>query len=132
MAGPKQPPHGGGSEAPREPEDSGFPLGVRESRRAAPRVRYQHDGTICLTDADADSSPMRILYRDISEMGVGLLCSGYIRPGSRCVAQLKTLDGKAVSVPGEIVRCRCLSEFVNEIGMKFDDLIKLSDFLPAE
>lgn len=112
--------------------DAGLPQGVRVSRREVPRVEYQHDGMVALTDPDADPGPLRIMFRDISEKGVGLLYSGHLEPGSRCAVQLKTLDGKVVSVPAVVVRCSSLSEFVNEIGVRFDQLINLRDFVRTD
>jgi len=109
--------------------DAGLPPGIRVSRREVPRVEYQHDGMVALTDPGADPGPLRIMFRDISEKGVGLLYSGHLEPGSRCTVQLKTLDGKIVSVPAVVVRCRSLSEFVNEIGVCFEELIDLRDFV---
>ncbi|MFG0242563.1 MAG: PilZ domain-containing protein [Phycisphaerales bacterium JB054] len=127
MAGRKTPVGDGGATTGGFSGDAGLPKGVSASRRAAERVKYEHDGIVTLTDPDG--SPMRILFRDISELGVGLLYSGPMEPGARCAVQLKTLSGKVVSVPAVVIRCRSQSEFVNEIGVRFDEPINLRDFV---
>lgn len=132
MAARKTPVGDSGTMAGERPGDPGLPEGVRVSRRAAERVKYRHDGVVVLAEPEADSSPLRILFRDISEKGVGLLYSGRLEPGARCAVQLKTLQGRVVSVPAVVIRCRSLSEFVNEIGVRFDELINLRDFVHTD
>lgn len=132
MAGRKPPVGESGAVEDGRSGDPGLPRGVHVSRREVPRIEYQHDGIVALTEPDADPEPLRIMFRDISEKGVGLLYSGHLEPGSRCNVQLKTLDGRVVSVAAAVVRCRSLSEFVNEIGVRFDQLINLREFVRTD
>lgn len=132
MAARKTPVGDIGTTAGERPGDPGLPRGVRVSRRAAERVTYPHDGIVVLTEPEADSGPLRIRFRDLSEKGVGLLHSDRLEPGARCAVQLKTLHGKAVSVSAVVIRCRPLSESVNEIGVRFDELINLRDFVHGD
>ncbi|MFG0260606.1 MAG: PilZ domain-containing protein [Phycisphaerales bacterium JB041] len=109
-----------------------LPPGVSASRREVERVKFPHDGSVALAGPAAGASPIRVRCRDLSSKGVGLVCGVRLEPGARCTVQLTNPVGKVVSVPGTVIRCRALSASSNEIGVRFEAPINLSDFVPTD
>ncbi len=69
--------------------------------------------------------------RNLSESGVGLFHGQFIHVGSRCEVILKDHKG-LVRVPGLVRRCKLLSGKIHDLGIEFDELIPIGDFILSD
>jgi len=67
--------------------------------------------------------------RDISSQGLGFLHGTFLYPGTVCTIVLRTLNGQAIPIDGKVVRCDCIQGRVHEIGVQFNQLIDISEFV---
>jgi CheY-like chemotaxis protein len=67
--------------------------------------------------------------RDLSSEGMCFLHGGFLYNSTRCIVLMPNAEGKMTSVSGQVVRCRLLFGRVHEIGMHFDEPLKLSNFV---
>ena len=72
-----------------------------------------------------------VVPRDISESGMSFLHGSFLYPGSECRFTLRTNGGEVVTVSAEIKRCRLVEQNVHEIGARFEESIRVSDFVFA-
>ncbi len=70
-----------------------------------------------------------VASRDIAACGLSVLHGGFVYPQTRCTVRLKARDGEFVLVSGRVVRCRCISGRVHEVGVKFDENIEVALFV---
>ncbi len=71
----------------------------------------------------------RVACRNISCGGISVLHSSFFHPGSKCEIILPHANGEQVVVAGTLARCNHLSGVIHEIGIKFDEPIRISDFV---
>ena len=70
--------------------------------------------------------------RNLSATGIGFLCGGFIHTDLRCVVALRSVDGKAHGIGGVIMRCNHIKGNLHDIGVRFDEAIKATDFMDME
>lgn len=70
---------------------------------------------------------IRVACRNLSCGGLSVLHSAFIHPGSRCEVELPHVDGRSKTVAGSIARCSHLSGIVHEIGIRFDEPVRIND-----
>ncbi|MCC6427024.1 MAG: PilZ domain-containing protein [Phycisphaerales bacterium] len=83
--------------------------------------------TICHTGGS--KATMCVACRNLSCGGLGLLHNAYVHPGRACQVSLPHVSGHYVEVPGKVVRCSHLSGIVHEVGIQFDEPIRINDFV---
>lgn len=69
---------------------------------------------------------------DISATGMGFLHGAYVYKDTRVQVLLKHAENGWVKVPGKAVRCEYFKNMVHQVGVMFDNEIKLDDYLLAE
>ncbi|MCC6427023.1 MAG: response regulator [Phycisphaerales bacterium] len=72
---------------------------------------------------------IRVACRNISCGGISVLHSSYLYPGSRVELTLPHAGGSQVPVKGILARCSHLSGVIHEIGIKFDEPIRIADYV---
>ncbi len=79
-----------------------------------------------------NSAPMILTTRDISNGGMGILHGSFVHPGSSCLLAIVGKD-KAIlcKLKGKVVRCTHVRGSVHDIGIKFDEEVRLELFIPA-
>lgn len=75
-----------------------------------------------------DRSHYVTIPRNISTQGISVLHGGFLHIGQKCAISIRSVNGKAESVSGEIVRCRHVRGEVHELGVKFDRVITPREF----
>lgn len=78
------------------------------------------------------SSVLYYACRNLSSMGVSLLHSAYIHPGTLCVVYLPLQDGTPQAIRGTVVRCRHYKGVIHEMGVKFTTAINIRDYVPVD
>ncbi len=69
--------------------------------------------------------------RNLSESGIGLYHGQYIHVGSRCEVLLKDKLGM-VRIGGTVRRCKLLTGRIHELGIEFEELIPVDDFILSD
>ncbi|MEW6252019.1 MAG: PilZ domain-containing protein [Planctomycetota bacterium] len=67
--------------------------------------------------------------RNVSSSGIAFLHGDLVSPGTACTLELPTPDGGAVPVEGHVVRCRCVSGRIHEIGVQFEQPLEVEHLL---
>lgn len=103
------------------------------NHRRHPRLRYwNQDLAVRLQRQNRASIPYRVKAHNISARGVAFLNGFFIQTGTPCDAALRNVRGGTVSLSGKVARCRYVGGKTHEIGMEFDRLIELREFLPED
>lgn len=92
----------------------------REWGRWAMRTRYAE---ATFTHPGGTRARCVVSPRSISAGGIGVLHGGFVYLGSPCVVHLRSLDGRDVDCPGQVVRCSHISRHVHALGVKFEERI---------
>ncbi|HRJ49425.1 MAG: Hpt domain-containing protein [Phycisphaeraceae bacterium] len=72
---------------------------------------------------------IRVACRNLSCGGISVLHSAYLHSKSRCEVALPHVDGRMVMVGGSVARCSHLTGVVHEVGIKFDQPVRINDFV---
>ena len=97
-------------------------------KRRARRYRYSvREGL--RVEVEGARAAFVVRPRNLSTGGVSVLHGSFLYPGTGCAVTLRAIDGRQVRVPGRVVRCRCVRGRVHEVGVQFDDPIRVEDFL---
>lgn len=70
----------------------------------------------------------KMVPRDISSLGVGLLHTAYMHVGTRVTVRLRVIGGGATEHHGKVVRCMHRGGKLHHLGMLFDDPIDPSRY----
>jgi hypothetical protein len=70
--------------------------------------------------------------RNLSAGGVGILHSSFLHPGTACHFAIKTIHGENVAVPARILWCRHVEGRCHELGLRFDRMLQIDEFVPAK
>lgn len=103
------------------------------SKATATRVRFAK-GTqvrIEMTYSDGTRALLQAPGRDLSEGGIGIYHNAYVHTGVACNVTLRTVDGEAITQTGRVARCIHLRGAVHEVGIRFDQPVDLSLFIPV-
>ncbi|MEM7626988.1 MAG: PilZ domain-containing protein [Planctomycetota bacterium] len=84
-------------------------------------LRVQHPG------GTATSHLVR--SRNLSRGGVGFLHGQFLYPNTVCYVVIPTRWGENVILPGRVSWCRHVSGQTHEVGMRFDQVIQVDEFL---
>ena len=101
------------------------------AKREHERVPYRNMVRVLIGVNHPGGNHARFLVRtrDISARGIGFFHGGYLHPGSRCYMLLGARDKGLVKIPGTIMRCEHLRGRIHQIGIRFDEVIDVNDFL---
>ncbi|QKK07364.1 MAG: PilZ domain-containing protein [Planctomycetota bacterium] len=108
---------------------SGKPSIKRTFTRLPFRVRSL---TLTLTHPGGTNTSVQVVCRNLSRGGIGVLHSAFAHTGTRCTVDLPRLDGGSDSVEGTIVRCSHISGQVHELGILFDNEVRLDTHVPFD
>lgn len=73
---------------------------------------------------------LKVACRNISSGGLAVLHSAFVYPGSKCRVLLHHVTLGNITVSGTVVRCRHVRGLVHELGVKFDRVLSVRDFVP--
>jgi hypothetical protein len=110
-------------------EASAAQSGTRQHKRT---IYHRSQGlTIRLHSQGGDSANVEYLVRprNLSAGGMGFLHGCFVHPGTRCSINLVRLDGGVMRVAGAVVRCRCVSGRVHDVGVQFEEALAIEDFV---
>jgi len=95
------------------------------------RYRYQVSNGLGVEVRQNGSSPVAFAVwpRNLSASGVCFLHGGFLYDNTPVTIALTTMDGKPRTIDGRVARCRHVSGKVHEIGVLFDEAIKLERFV---
>ncbi len=102
-----------------------------ESERRHERMPYRNVVHLLATLHNADGRIQRFMVRthDISRSGMGFLHGSFIYPGSRIQLILHhRVHGQSYH-EGVVRRCEHFKRHIHRIGVEFDKLIELEDYL---
>lgn len=102
-----------------------------DERRVDKRINYQRQAGLIVQMRHLGGSITNYLVkaRNLSTSGIGFLHGAFVYPGTRCAIALITINDKIVRAEGEVVRCRLVSKHVHEVGVRFDQPIRMRDFI---
>ncbi len=87
--------------------------------------------TACELDLEGHGrQPFISLGRNISATGCGVLLPKFVHPGSSVYVTLETYDGERVASQGVIQWCRHVEGRIHEAGIKFNQKVDPTHFVP--
>ncbi len=113
----------------RRPDDPGDTLD--RSARAI-RVCGSSLGwvTASMSPADGlDVVPFRVRTLNLSRTGMSFLHGAPARPGDACEIVAMDASGVKRRLTSRVVRCRVLEGRVHEVGVRFDDAVRIDDLV---
>lgn len=75
---------------------------------------------------------IRVASRNLSRSGMGFLHSAYLHVGTSIIVSLEHRQTGQVSIRAKVVRCRHVTRHIHEIGVKFDTIINLRDYVQLD
>jgi CheY-like chemotaxis protein len=75
---------------------------------------------------------LRLACRNLSRGGIGLLHSSFMHAGTRLAVTLTPRSGGPRVVMGTVARCVHVQGVIHEIGVTFDDEIRLRDYIQPD
>lgn len=95
------------------------------------RVTYhRQDGLVVeMTHPGGSRAYYIVRPRNLSRNGLAFLHGGFVYTDTATVVMLIRSDGRRVRVPGRVLRCRHVRGNIHEIGLRFDEPIRMSDFV---
>jgi len=103
------------------------------AKSGAARVRFPK-GTqvrVEMTYGDGTRAFLQAPGRDLSEGGIGIYHNSYVHTGIACSVTLRTVDGEQITRTGRVARCIHLRGAVHEVGIRFEQPLDLSLFVPV-
>lgn len=103
------------------------------TNRRYTRIDY-HEPFVRLTVESENNNKrdMTLACRNISRGGIGLLHSSFMYPGTSVTVHLQRFDGRAVGLPGTVVRVEHRGGKVHEIGIRFLKEINTREFVACD
>lgn len=111
---------------------------ARDESQATKRRRFvrwpfrQETLLLRISHPGGSIAAVKVACRNLSHGGVSILHSSFVYPGSRCAITVPHPTRGDLSVTGEVVRCNHLHRMIHEIGIKFDELLDVREFIPAD
>lgn len=104
---------------------------VGRDKRRSKRIPYRGVRGLVLQVTHPGGTTVRFLVkpRNISKSGLSVLHGGFIHPGTPCATPLRNLRGQSTVIRGEVVSCRHIRGRVHEIGIRFDQMIPVQQFV---
>lgn len=100
------------------------------AKRVYRRLSYEQSKLrIHIMSEGHNSTSLIVATRNLSQGGVSVLHSNFMYNGTNLTVDLLNKDGEVVSRHGTVTRCVHRGGRVHEIGILFDDEIRLRDFL---
>lgn len=102
-------------------------------RRRFVRWPFRHETLLLrISHPGGSIAAVKVACRNLSHGGMSILHSSFVYPGSRCAITVPHPTRGDLSVTGEVVRCNHIHRMIHEIGIKFDELIDVREFIPAD
>ena len=96
------------------------------------RYPHCHQAAIRVVHPGGNATSHLVRTRNLSVGGVGLIHSSFLYPRTSCHLALRTVWGESVALPGKILWCRHVTGRCHEIGVRFDQLIQIDEFVPED
>lgn len=108
----------------------GQEAGQAPVRREFARWPFRQSGVnVHFTHPGGSETVLRLAGRNISRGGMSLLHNGYIHPGTKCRVELARAAGGTMDCRGSVARCQHRRGTLHEIGIKFDQPVRLRDLV---
>lgn len=98
-------------------------------KRQHARLDFRRDSLLIEFQQPGGTSKLNYACRDLSASGASILHSSYIHIGTPCFIHIPKTDGTTVPVAGKVMRCRFIKGKVHEVGIKFDVVICVHEFV---
>jgi CheY-like chemotaxis protein len=103
------------------------------NRRTSQRLPYRAlSMLLTVRHGDGERGEFHAAARDLGSSGMSFLHSGFLHSGTNCVIELPRLDGRLVSMGGQVTWCRHIMGPHHIVGMRFDRRIKPREFIKSE
>jgi CheY-like chemotaxis protein len=103
------------------------------NRRASQRLNYRVvDLPLTVRHADGERGEFHVAARDLGSSGMSFLYSGFLHAGTHCQIELPRLDGRFISMGGQVTWCRHIMGPHHVVGIRFDRRIKPREFIKTE
>jgi CheY-like chemotaxis protein len=112
-------------------QSAGLPA---DERRAQPRINYQRQAGMVVEMQHPGGSMETYLVRarNLSRNGIAFLHGGFVYQGTPCSLMLMTKGGNLKKIEGQVRRCQHVRKHIHDIGVRFDEPIRLREFVPEE
>lgn len=87
---------------------------------------------VSFTHAAGTNANVIVACRNLSCGGMSLLHNSYVHVGTGCDVVLPRVTDGVCAVPGTVVRCRHLHGVIHEVGVRFKQPIRASDFVALD
>ncbi|MEM1027420.1 MAG: PilZ domain-containing protein [Planctomycetota bacterium] len=103
-------------------------------RRDLDVKRYPHVRRVALRviHTGGQKTSHLVRSRNLSVGGMGFIHLSFLYPGTVCHVALQTRHGESVALAGKVSWCRHVSGQSHEIGLRFDQLIQIDEFIDLE
>lgn len=106
---------------------------AEQQNRRSLRVPYNRDQIeLVLLSDQGEREELRATGRNFSKGGVGVLVDREIPQGTRCEIVLETLSGQVRRMPAKAVFGRQFRNELFEIGIAFDDVVDLEEYVTLQ
>lgn len=104
-----------------------------DAKRTHARWPFRHASLSMALDHPGGSSVgFRVACRNLSRGGTSVMHNSFVHTGTPCAVTLPRLDGTAEVVRGKVVRCVHVSGIVHELGILFDEPVRLADYVRVD
>ncbi len=103
-------------------------------RRDLDIKRYPHVRRVALriVHSGGQKTSHLVRSRNLSVGGMGFIHLSFLYPDTPCHVALQTRHGESVALSGKVTWCRHLSGKSHEIGLRFDQLIQIDEFIEPD
>ena len=103
-------------------------------RRDLDVTRYPHVRRVALRiiHQGGQKTSHLVRSRNLSVGGMSFIHLSFLYPGTACHVALQTRYGESVALTGKVIWCRHVSGRSHEIGLRFDQMIQIDEFVPPE
>ncbi len=106
---------------------------VTVERRQTSRIPYHGPARLCvlLENEPKGRRTYAPVPRNLAQGGISLLHGKFVYGGTNCMVGLHSLEGQVVPSRGKVIWCRLITGHVHELGIQFDELIDLAEFVQS-
>ena len=93
------------------------------------RHAYTRQFALRVTHGEAPATLHVVRARNLSAGGLGFFHGCFLYTGTPCHVALQTVHGEKVALPAKVSWCRHVRGQTHEIGVRFDRLIEIKEFI---
>lgn len=99
------------------------------AKRTFTRLQFRNPSLqLNIIHPGGSTAHLRVVCRNISRSGIGVLHNSFMHANTRCTVHIPTNNGAIERLEGTIVRCSHITGRIHELGMLFDEPIRIEKY----